>query len=469
MTGERVGSSGGDVLTVRDLRVTYRARAGAVQAVKGRVFRHRPRPPPVASSASRDRGRARSRSPCWAPSAEKPAVTGEVRYRGDDLLGMVPAARRRLWGRRLAMVFQDPGGTLNPVLPVGEQVVEVLREHERLGRAEARRRTVALFEAVSLPSPAALATRYPHQLSGGQQQRVSIAIALACDPDVLILDEPTTGLDVTTEARILDLVADLRRRSGAAILYITHNLGVVARLGDEVAVMYAGEVVEHGPVRSLFARPRHPYTLALMECLPHAERRAGSRLLPAIPGFLPDPTSAPACCQFAPRCAMAADRCREARPELTAFGPARLSRCFFADAVPPPAADGSPVGGAPAAVAVGAGPPLLEATDLVHQYGPAGGWLAGLGAAPVRALDGIDLTVRAGETLAVVGESGSGKTTLGRCLVGLIRPTGGTLRLTGGPTRAARPSGRARCGGGSRWSSRTLTARSTGGGRFSTR
>ena len=430
MTGERVGSPGGDVLTVRDLRVTYRARAGAVQAVKGVSFAIAPGRllSVVGESGS---GKSTLALAVLGALGGEAAVTGEVRYRGDDLLGMVPAARRRLWGRRLAMVFQDPGGTLNPVLPVGEQVVEVLREHERLGRAEARRRMVALFEAVSLPSPAALATRYPHQLSGGQQQRVSIAIALACDPDVLILDEPTTGLDVTTEARILDLVADLRRRSGAAILYITHNLGVVARLGDEVAVMYAGEVVEHGPVRSLFARPRHPYTLALMECLPHAERRAASRLLPAIPGFLPDPTSAPACCQFAPRCAMAADRCREARPELTALGPARLSRCFFADAVPPPAADGTPVGGAPAAAAVGAGPPLLEATDLVHQYGPAGGWLAGLGAAPVRALDGIDLTVRAGETLAVVGESGSGKTTLGRCLVGLIRPTGGTLRLDG--------------------------------------
>ena len=264
------------------------------------------------------------------------SVTGEARYRGDDLLRMSPRALRRLWGRRLAMVFQDPGGTLNPVLPVGEQVVEVLQEHERLGRGAARRRMLELFRAVNLPDPIALAARYPHQLSGGQQQRVSIAIALACGPDVLILDEPTTGLDVTTEARILDLVADLRERSGAAILYITHNLGVVARLGDDVAVMYAGEVVEQGPVRDLFARPRHPYTLALMECLPHLERPAQTRLLPAIRGFLPDPTSAPTCCQFAPRCQMAAARCREERPDLVAWGPARRSRCFFPDAVPPP-------------------------------------------------------------------------------------------------------------------------------------
>ena len=259
---------------------------------------------------------------------------------------------------------------------------------------------------------------------------MSIAIALACGPDVLILDEPTTGLDVTTEARILDLVADLRERSGAAILYITHNLGVVARLGDDVAVMYAGEVVEQGPVRDLFARPRHPYTLALMECLPHLERPAPTRLLPAIRGFLPDPTSAPTCCQFAPRCQMAAVRCRGERPDLVAAGPARRSRCFFPDAVPPPGGGpDSAAGGTPGPGA--AGPVLLDAQDLVHQYGRGGGWLVASGDGASRALDEVALFVRAGETLAVVGESGSGKTTLGRCLVGLIQPTAGTLRLDG--------------------------------------
>jgi ABC-type glutathione transport system ATPase component len=197
MSGQRVSSTSDDVLTVRDLRVTYRTRAGAVQAVKGVSFAIAPGRllSVVGESGS---GKSTLALAVLGALGGEAAVTGEVRYRGDDLLGMAPAARRRLWGRRLAMVFQDPGGTLNPVLPVGEQVLEVLREHERLGRPEARRRMVALFEAVGLPNPAALATRYPHQLSGGQQQRISIAIALACDPDVLILDEPTTGLDVTT-------------------------------------------------------------------------------------------------------------------------------------------------------------------------------------------------------------------------------------------------------------------------------
>ena len=174
-------------------------------------------------------------------------VEGEVRFRGTNLLGQPAGELRRLWGRRLAMVFQDPTSTLNPVLTVGEQLIEVLREHEALSARQAEERALALFAAVRLPHPGDIARRYPHQLSGGQQQRVSIAIALACDPDVLVLDEPTTGLDVTTEARILDLVESLRQRSRAAILYISHNLGVIHRLCDEVAVMYAGEVVEQGP------------------------------------------------------------------------------------------------------------------------------------------------------------------------------------------------------------------------------
>jgi peptide/nickel transport system ATP-binding protein len=288
-----------------------------------------------------------------------------------------------------------------------------------------------LLEAVNLPDPPEIARRYPHQLSGGQQQRVSIAIALACSPDVLILDEPTTGLDVTTEARILDLVANLRERSGAAILYITHNLGVVARLGDDVAVMYAGEVVEQGPVRGVFGRPRHPYTLALMECLPRLERRAVTRLLPAIQGFLPDPTSAPTCCQFAPRCGMAVERCRGERPALLAVGPDRRSRCFFADAVPSPDARSDAGAAAAAAGPKDADQGLLEARDLVHQYGRGGAWVFGAGDRAPRALDGVALSVSPGETLAVVGESGSGKTTLGRCLVGLIQPTAGSMQIDG--------------------------------------
>ena len=327
------------------------------------------------------------------------------------------------------MVFQDPTSTLNPVLTVGEQLIEVLREHEALSARQAEERARALFAAVRLPHPGDIARRYPHQLSGGQQQRVAIAIALACDPDVLVLDEPTTGLDVTTEARILDLVESLRQRSRAAILYISHNLGVIHRLCDEVAVMYAGEVVEQGPARPLFARPRHPYTLALLECLPRVDAPRAARLLPAIEGSLPDPAVATDHCLFAPRCRMATERCRAEHPGWVEAAARHHSRCFYVDDVPPPAGR---VVGASAAPDLTRSParPLLEVDSLVHYYRSGGGVL-GWGVRTVRALDGVSLAVEVGETLAVVGESGSGKTTLARAVIGLLRPTGGRIGLDG--------------------------------------
>ena len=287
-----------------------------------------------------------------------------------------------------------------------------------------------LFAAVQLPHPADLARRYPHQLSGGQQQRVSIAIALACDPDVLVLDEPTTGLDVTTEARILDLVESLRERSHAAILYISHNLAVIRRLCDLVAVMYAGQVVEQGPASRVFAQPRHPYTVALLDCLPRVDAPPASRLLPAIEGAQPDPAGEVRACQFAPRCGLAVERCHREPPGWFAADGGHGSRCFYADRVPPPAArerQESPV----APDRPRRGRPLLEVDGLVHHYRASAG--VGGGARVVRALDGVSLGVAVGETLAVVGESGAGKTTFGRAVVGLLRPSGGQIRLEGTP------------------------------------
>jgi peptide/nickel transport system ATP-binding protein len=358
-------------------------------------------------------------------------VTGEVAFRGENLVGRPERELRRLWGRRLAMVFQDPTSTLNPVLTVGDQLVEVLVEHERLAPAAARTRMLDLFAAVHLPNPAEMARRYPHQLSGGQQQRVSIATALACDPAVLVLDEPTTGLDVTTEARILDLVDGLRQRTAAGILYITHNLGVIARLADEVAVMYAGEIVEQGPVGSVFARPRHPYTVALLECLPRVDRPVAARVLPAIEGTLPDPRVEVRACQFAPRCPLAEERCRREPPGWFEAARGHGARCFFWDRVPPPGAARAPAGAA--APRAGAAPrALLEVDRLAHRY------------RQVRAVDGVSFAVAAGETLAVVGESGSGKTTTARCVAGLLQPTAGEIRIAGRlvPRRpAARPRG----------------------------
>jgi peptide/nickel transport system ATP-binding protein len=420
------------VLDVRDLRVTYPTASGPIRAVRGVSFTlEQGRVLGVVGESGS--GKSTMALAVMGALGAEARVTGEVRFRGDDLVGKAARDLRRLWGRRLAMVFQDPAGTLNPVLTVGDQVAEVLVEHEGLGRAAARARVLELFAAVQLPNPEAIVSRYPHQLSGGQQQRVSIALALACNPDVLVLDEPTTGLDVTTEARILDLVEALRERTSASILYITHNLGVIGRLAHEVAVMYAGELVEQGPVDLVFARPRHPYTVALLDCLPRVDRPPAARLLPAIGGTLPDPRAEIDACLFAPRCPLADARCRAEHPGWFDTVPGQRARCFYWTRVAAPGTAGSPVL-APASDRAAAARPLLEAVELVQHYRAPAGSAGLLGrSAIVRAVDGVSLTVAPGETLAVVGESGSGKTTIARCVVGLLRPTAGEIRVDGRP------------------------------------
>jgi peptide/nickel transport system ATP-binding protein len=430
----------GALLEVRDLRVAYATRRGTAHAVREASFSVRPGEifGLVGESGS---GKSSTALAVIGALKGRAHVSGTVRYRGEDLLAKSDRELRNLWGRRIAMVFQNPGSTLNPVLRAGEQVVEVLRAHTGARRPAAWARTLELFRAVQLPNAADLARRYPHQLSGGQQQRVSIAIALACDPDLLIMDEPTTGLDVTTEARILDLVRDLRRRTGAAILYISHNLGVIAQLCDALAVMYAGEVVERGSIQAVFDRPRHPYTVALLNCLPRVDAPPAERRLPAIEGALPDPTRPMTHCQFEERCPMAEPRCRLEHPALFEAGAERQARCFFWDRVPPPAVrPGMPNGAPPRAEADSAGAaPLLDAADLAYEYGRRVSWLAAGRSHGPRALDGVSLGIAPAETVAVVGESGSGKTTLARCLVGLLRPAGGVIRLNGRPL-PSRPS-----------------------------
>jgi len=421
------------LLEVRDLRVAYPTRRGMVHAVRDASFAVR-RGEIFGLVGESGSGKSSAALAVMGALKGQAHVSGTVRYRGENLFEKSDRELRGLWGRRLAMVFQNPGSTLNPVLRVGEQVVEVLRAHKDVHWTAAWERTLELFRAVQLPDPAELARRYPHQLSGGQQQRVSIAIALACDPDLLIMDEPTTGLDVTTGARILDLVRALRQRTGAAILYISHNLGVIAQLCDAVAVMYAGEVVERGAIQAVFERPRHPYTVALLNCLPHADAPPTERVLPAIEGTLPDPTSRATHCQFAERCPMAEARCRQDHPALFEAGADHVSRCFFWDRVPAQVV--RPTTQAGAVLQEEAGPahaaPLLEGVKLAYEYGRRASWLphAGRSQEP-RALDGVSLDIDPAETLAVVGESGSGKTTLARCLVGLLEPARGEVRLSG--------------------------------------
>jgi peptide/nickel transport system ATP-binding protein len=244
-------------------------------------------------------------------------LSGVVRFAGETLTSLAPEALRRLRGRSLAFVFQDPMTSLNPVLSIGSQIIETLREHLGLDRAAAVQRAVELLGEVGIPSPAQRLAQYPHQFSGGMRQRVAIAIALSCEPKLLIADEPTTALDVTVQAQILDLLAREQRRRGMAMILITHDLGVVAGRTDEVAVMYAGRVVERAPTARLFKAMRMPYTEALIAAIPKLEAPPHTPLK-AISGLPPDPTRPSPGCAFAPRCAYASGRCRQRAPVLEA-------------------------------------------------------------------------------------------------------------------------------------------------------
>jgi oligopeptide/dipeptide ABC transporter ATP-binding protein len=256
-------------------------------------------------------------------------VSGSIRFEGSELIGQSEAAWDRLRGARVAMIFQEPMTALNPVLTIGEQIGEALELHEGLPRAQARERAVALLAEVGIPSPRQRAGDYPHQLSGGMRQRGMIAMALACQPALLIADEPTTALDVTIQAQILELIAELQDRNGMAVQFISHNLGVVSEIADEIIVMYAGRIVEHAAAAELFAHPLHPYTIGLIETLPSIGERV--ERLPVIKGLVPDPARAiePGC-RFADRCARAIAACRAAEPPLVELGRGHLVACIRA-------------------------------------------------------------------------------------------------------------------------------------------
>jgi peptide/nickel transport system ATP-binding protein len=260
---------------------------------------------------------------------ETARVTGRALFGPVDLLAASPSRLRDIRGREIAFVFQEPMTSLNPVFRIGNQLGEVLRRHFGLGRAEARHRSIELLDLVRIPAPARRVDEYPHQLSGGMRQRVMIAMALACDPKILIADEPTTALDVTIQAGILDLMRDIRERLGTAIVLITHNLGVVADIADRVIVMYAGRKVEEAPVDALFSAPQHPYTIGLLGAIPRPGGLNGhDRRLREIPGRVPSLAELPDACAFAPRCPRADDLTRSTQPELREVAPAHLVACF---------------------------------------------------------------------------------------------------------------------------------------------
>jgi peptide/nickel transport system ATP-binding protein len=259
---------------------------------------------------------------------ETATVSGRAALEGTDLLKLSTRRLRRIRGREIAFVFQEPMTSLNPVFPVGRQIGEVLQKHLDLSRRAARRRTIELLELVRIPAPAQRLREYPHQLSGGMRQRVMIAMALACDPKVLIADEPTTALDVTIQAGILDLMRDIRERLGTAIILITHNLGVVADIADRVLVMYAGRKVEEAPVHELFRHPQHPYTIGLLGAIPRRGSGGANGRLQEIPGRVPSLAEVPQFCVFADRCPRADELTRSEQPQLREVRPRHLVACF---------------------------------------------------------------------------------------------------------------------------------------------
>jgi len=271
------------------------------------------------------------------PSPPGRIAGGRIRFRGRDLLALSEPEMRSIRGHEISMIFQEPMTSLNPVYTCGDQIAEVLVLHEKLGRAAARARAVELLRRVGIPSPETRVDEYPHQMSGGMRQRVMIAMALACRPALLIADEPTTALDVTIQAQILELLKSLRAELGMAVLLITHDLGVVAETADRVAVMYAGQVVEYADVRTIFRRTRHPYTAGLLASLPRLG--AESTRLRVIPGTVPDPARFPPACRFHPRCPIAVERCRVEMPLLRDVGSGHLARCHRAEEIASGAVD----------------------------------------------------------------------------------------------------------------------------------
>ena len=366
-------------------------------------------------------------------------VGGSILFRGQELRGRSEEELRRLRGNQIAMVYQDPMSALNPSLRIGDQLGEVLIVHRRLSKKEAYEKCIDMLKRVYMPDPETVMLRYPHQLSGGQQQRVVIAMALLNNPALLIMDEPTTALDVTVEAAVLDLIDELRREFDTAIMYISHNLGVIARVSDKVGVMYAGEMVERATVEEVFLNPMHPYTQGLMRCVPKLGLSKESSYLYPIRGRGPSPAELPPGCIFEPRCDYARPECRQTHPELREVAPGHFVRCHFAEEIAAqewqPREDLIPDLAALAARKVEAAEPILRLQNVRTYYEQEHKSLAsvlGLGKKRyVKAVDDVSFEVPRGCTLGIVGESGCGKSTLAKTIVGLEPLTDGKVEFLG--------------------------------------
>jgi peptide/nickel transport system ATP-binding protein len=422
------------VLSVESLAISYETRYGDVQAVRDVSF-------------DIQRGEAHGivgESGCGKSTVafgivnflgrNGKIVGGRILFQGRDLVGRSQEELRKLRGDRVAMVYQDPMQALNPSMRVGDQLAEVLIVHRGAQAKEAEERCIHMLEQVRMPDPANVMRRYPHQLSGGQQQRVVVAMALLNDPALLIMDEPTTALDVTIEAAVLDLIAELQTKFDTAIMYISHNLGVVARVSDKVGVMYAGTLVERATVEDIYLRPGHPYTLGLMRCVPKLGMDKTSSYLYPIRGRVPSPKDLPPGCIYEPRCDFARPVCRERMPEMRGVEPGHWARCHFAEDV----LEGklqAPAHLVPDIEALakrGNGAELVLRVEHAKTYYEAPSTrLIGGEKQYVKAVDDVSLQIRKGHTLGIVGESGCGKSTLVKTIIGLERPTAGEFEFLG--------------------------------------
>jgi len=352
---------------------------------------------------------------------------GSIRFRGREISRLLPREMREIRGNQISMIFQEPMTALNPVFTIGNQIVEVLQLHQNLRGEPARRRAVETLADVGIPDPGRRFHEYPHQMSGGMRQRVMIAMALACRPDLLIADEPTTALDVTIQAQILQLMREMKGEYGAAVLLITHDMGVVRENADQVGVMYAGRIVESASREALFARPSHPYTQLLLRSLP--SRGTRGRRLATIEGMVPKPTDFPPGCRFANRCPFAMERCHTTPPPTFEVAAGHRASCFLLD---PSAKAASTVTTLELPVA----PPSALQCDVVRlrvqnlqTHFPVRKGVFQRVVGQVKAVDGVNLTIRKGETLALVGESGCGKTTVGKTIVRLLDASGGSMEF----------------------------------------
>ncbi len=425
-------TSGAPVLELDNARISYFTRAGEINVVPGVSFK----------LAQGEAIGLVGESGCGKSTVAFSIVRylggagrltgGRILFEGRDMAKMSESELRQLRGRRFAMVYQDPMSSLNPVIPVGRQLMEVPIIHQGASEADARRRALQMLAEVKLPDAESVFTRYPHQLSGGQQQRVVIAMALMAEPALLIMDEPTTGLDVTVEAAVLDLVRDLRRKHNSALVFISHNLGTVVRVCDRIGVMYAGDLVEEGPIGSVFRNPRHPYTRGLLECLPVLGTDKRTSPLVPIPGQVPPALHRPPGCIFAGRCKhVDPARCTAGRIETIAIPGESVHRVQCVRAIELPLWQRPQVAATATAADESQAELVLDIDHLRKFYETSTSIFSGAESYEIKAINDVSMSAKRGMTLAVVGESGCGKSTLAKVLTGLEKATDGKVALDG--------------------------------------